>query len=857
MDTNTEKKERTIPWKKLLLLTGLAFLLIIFLLLAIVWYLIASAPDIDTITVSPRESATYILDENGKELRKLTLAASNRDIVSLDQIPADLQHAIVAIEDERFYEHGGIDLRGITRAFLTGITSGRFSEGASTITQQLIKNSVFTDWTLENSFADRLSRKIQEQYLALQLEERMEKDEILTHYLNTINLGAGCYGVQAASRRYFGKNVSELTLPEAAVLAAIPQNPSGYNPITHPNANQKRAQTVLQYMKNQGYITDAQYQAALADPVYTRIREYDDTYEEATIYTYYEDALIAQAMQLLKEELHLSSEQAYRAVYSGGLRIISAQDPSLQQICEEEFSNPANFPADTQFGIDYALSIADASGLVTHYGSDALRSYLHENGQPQFDLMCSSKEEAEQDAAAFRSHILETEKDSQLLAERLTLSPQPQASLVLIDQHTGFVRAIVGGRGEKTASLTLNRATDTTRQPGSTFKILTAYAPALDAFGQTLITEYENTPYRYEDGTSVSNWDLNDYSGTVTIREAIVRSVNVAAVRCITAISPQTGFDYAQRFGISTLHETFESNGAFSTDIIQPLALGGITQGVTNLELCSAYSTIANCGFASRPLFFSKILDRNGNILLDYSEPQFTSVIKESTAFLLTSAMEDVIADPSGTAYGTVYAGGHPAAGKTGTTSNYKDIWFAGYTPWYTCSVWGGYDNNTVLPEGARSYSKTLWSAVMSRIHHTLPVKEFTQPDSVCAVTLCRESHLRAVTDACSDTYTEYFEKGSEPQKECSLHEPLPQTEPIFIFPDLLDELLTEPSSESESETGSESVSESSPESALETESESVSESESESESDSETTTETESESISSLDDLLQRLQLP
>lgn len=813
---------RKLPWRRILLI-GAGVLAALFLsFVGIVWYLIAASPDIDSITVSPTESATYICDSNGNYLRKLTLASTNRDIVPLTAIPDALQKAVIAIEDERFYEHGGIDLRGIARAFWIGITSGSFSEGASTITQQLIKNNVFTEWTQENSFKDRFSRKIQEQYLALQLEDKISKEEILEDYLNTINLGAGCYGVQSASRRYFGKDVSDLTLSESAVLAAIPQNPAGYNPIAFPEANRKRQTVILNYMVNQGYISEEEKNLALSDDVYARIRAYDETYEEDTAYSYYEDALIDQVIELLESEKGYSQDQAYRAVFSGGLRIFSAQDSVLQQICDEEFQNPANFPEGTEYGVDYALSVADQTGLVTHYGSDSLRSYIRQAQNPSFNLICSSAEEAQAYADAYRSHITQAPNGSgdtlTVIGERLTLSPQPQASLVLIDQRTGFVRAVVGGRGEKTASLTLNRATKTTRQPGSTFKILAAYAPAIDAFGKTLASLYENEPYEYEDGTPVSNWDITDYSGIVTIREAITRSINVIAVKCITEISPRAGFEYAEKLGITTLHEAFESENGSSSDVIQPLALGGITQGVSNLELCSAYASIANGGLYCTPKFFTKIIDRHGDVIIDCSNQSadiakenmnapgaenYTRILKESTAFLLTDAMKDVVSSPSGTAYGQIRAAAQPVAGKTGTTSNYKDIWFVGYTPYYTCCVWGGYDNNQDLPLAStyHTYNKILWSSVMNRIHADLPAAEFTIPDSVIQVTLCRESHLIAVPDGCPETYTEYFAEGTEPAQECGLHEPLPETEPIYIYPDILDQLITETESESETNT--------------------------------------------------------
>ena len=760
------------------LLISLAILsgVIVLTVCGTLWYLIATAPDLDAISLSPSESATYICDSDGNYIRRLTFATSNRDLVTLDEIPEALQQAIVAIEDERFYSHHGIDVHGILRAFFKGITSGSFSEGASTITQQLIKNQVFTEWTSERTLLDRMRRKVQEQYLAVQLEKRSSKEEILENYLNTINLGAGCYGVQSAAKRYFGKDVSDLTLSECAVLAAIPQNPSGYNPVSFPEANRRRQLIVLNYMETQGYISHDAHREAENDPVYDRILASDPVSGWENVYSYYEDALITQVTDILMQELHYAQEQAHRAIFEGGLRIYSAQDAALQTICEEEFSNPANFPA-------------------------------------------SAGEEL-------------------------------QASLVLMDQHTGLVRALVGGHGEKQASLTLNRATDTLRQPGSTFKILTAYAPALDAAGETLATLYENTPFSYEDGTPVGNWDSTDTSAAVTIREAITRSVNLAAVRCITAITPALGLQYAQNLGITTLRA--------ASDCIQPLALGGITDGVTNLELTGAFATIADGGIYRTPKFFTKILNRSGEVLYAFSDLEEistsadelpddfrtrtlakrdnTRVLKDSTAFLLTSAMQGVVSDPSGTAYQSVSASNQPVAGKTGTTSDYKDIWFVGFTPYYTCGVWGGYDSNKELPDGCHSYQKTLFSAVMNRIHATLLASEFTPPSSIQQVRLCKESHLPAIEGGCRDTYTEYFAVGTAPEKDCPLHIPIPETEPIVIYPDILDQLLPEaPDTESASEA-SESSSETEtapPDTEMppyETESDSESESGSESE---------------------------
>ena len=731
---------------------------------------IKKAPAVSDVTVSPGSAATYIYSQSGKREQKLTLPEANRDLVTILNVPIDLQHAFVAVEDARFYQHNGIDPKGIIRAFWHGVTTGRFDEGASTITQQLLKNTVFTSWTTEKSFLDRLDRKIQEQYLAIQLEKVMTKDQIMEDYLNVINLGAGCYGVQSAAFRYFGKDVSELTLSECAVIAGITQNPTFYNPITYPDNNNGKRRTVLNLMLAQGYITEAQRDEALADPVYERIQSNEDTKaSEVSVYTYYQDALIDQVIEDLMNERGFTYKQAVKAVYAGGLRIYSAQDPSIQQICDEEFANPSNFPEGTEAGIDYALSIESSSGEVTHYGNEDLISYMRKTADPRFNLMLSTDAQARECADAFKASVLK-EGDT-VLGERVTITPQPQASVTIIDPETGYVRALVGGRGTKEASLTLNRASYTTRQPGSTFKILTTYAPAIDSCSKTLASVYDNTAYTYEDGTPVNNWDLQTTSGPVTIRQAITESINIVAVRCITEITPRLGFSYAKAMGISSLVENYNNGSEVLTDVTQSLALGGITLGVTNLELCSAYACIANSGMYIAPKFYTKVLDTYGNTILDNTAPASQAVLKSSTAALLTSAMEDVIADPSGTAYGSISLKDMPVAGKSGTTSDYRDIWFAGFTPYYACCVWGGYDNNAALPDSGlyHSYNKVLWNSIMNRIHEGLAPRSFYVPSDVVSAEICDTTGMAATT-GCPAHHSELFSTDTQPMYYCNVH---------------------------------------------------------------------------------------
>lgn len=743
------------------------FLMCLFIGLGAVKGIIDDAPDIENVNIVPSGYATFIYDADGNQLQKLTAPTSNRMSVSLDKIPEDLQHAVVAVEDERFYEHNGIDVQGIIRAFFVGVSNGfKFTEGASTITQQLLKNNVFTNWTQESTLVEKFKRKFQEQYLAIQLEKEIQdKEVILENYLNTINLGAGTYGVQAASQKYFNKNVQELTLSECTVLAGITKNPTKYNPITHPEWNAERREEVLKHMVEQGYISEAQKQECLVDDVYTRIAiaQAEKEEEENKVYSYFIDELTEQVVQDLQDKKGYTEAQAYQALYSGGLRIFTTQDPAIQQICDEEYNNPANFPSKIEYGIDWALTITKADGTTENHSKEMMANYFKETDE-NFDLLFSSEEEAQNHIDAYKAHVIEA--GDTIVAERCTFTPEPQSSITIIDQHTGYVKAIVGGRGEKTASLTLNRATNTTEQPGSTFKIVSTYAPALDQFNMTLGTVYEDEEYEYSNGRPVKNAN-NSYRGATTIRDAITYSTNIVAVKCLTDITPAAGLEMLKKFGFTTLDEV--------NDNVQPLALGGIYNGVTNLELTAAYASIANEGTYIKPIFYTKITDQDGNLILE-NTPETTQVLKKSSAFLLTDAMEDVVKRGTGTA---LRLDNMAVAGKTGTTSDYRDLWFAGFTPYYTCAIWVGFDNNEVLPDTDiyRSYHKILWKKIMTRVHAELPEKDFEVPDSVEKATICTETGLLA-NQYCDDTITEYFASNTIPEKRCSLHKFVPTPTP-------------------------------------------------------------------------------
>ena len=726
--------------------------------------IIDSAPDISDVNIMPMGYATFVYDSDGNQLQKLTSAEGNRISVSLKDIPEHMQHAIVAIEDSRFYEHNGVDPQGMLRAIAVAVSTGfQRTEGASTITQQLLKNNVFTDWTQESTI-ESIKRKIQEQYLAVRLEKALTadganaKDVILENYLNTVNFGAGAYGVQTASQTYFGKDCKDLTLSECAVLAAIPQNPTRWNPLNHPEWNAERRETVLDYMLDQGYITREEHAEAMADDVYVRIQEHAESQDSAAApYSYFIDELISQVRNDLMEQAGYTEVQANNAIYSGGLRIYSTQDPDIQQVMDEEFQNEANYPEDIQIGLDWALTVDHADGTRQNYSREMLQLYFRDI-YPSFDLLFDSQEEAQNFIDEYKKAVVGP--GDTIVAERSSFTPQPQAAMTVIDQKTGYVKGIVGGRGVKTASLTLNRATDTFDQPGSTFKILSTYGPALDTGAITLATHIQDEPYNYSDGTPLHNSD-NLYHGDVTVRTAIINSYNIPAVKVLTEITPQAGFNYLLRLGFTSLiNDT-------AWDVIQPLALGGITNGVSNLELTAAYAAIANGGIYVEPVFYTRVTDQEGNVLL-VNTPQNTRAFTESTAFLLTSAMEDVVKEGTGVPF---QLEGMTVAGKTGTTSSFMDLVFAGFTPHYTAAIWAGYDVNAELPPEDRSFHQRLWTNVMNRIHEDLPDEEFEQPSTVERVTICSESGLLAGT-GCSRT-TEYFDLSDVPTKRCTEHVPV------------------------------------------------------------------------------------
>lgn len=591
----------------------------------------------------------------------------NRIWVSYDQIPQYMKDAVVAIEDERFYSHKGYDTKRIIGAVFNTLKKGDYGYGASTITQQLVKNLTGDDDV-------NIERKIQEIYRAAKLEKKHSKEDILELYLNTIYLSQQCNGVQAAANVYFDKDVSELTLAECASLAGITQYPSLYDPIVNPQKNKEKQELVLSKMLELGKISQAEYDAAIHEKLVFAHKDAEDTVILSN--SYFVDTVIDEVISDLQTEYGYTRQVALKMLYSGGLQIHTTVDINVQKTLETIYADNNNFPKET--------------GDV-----------------------------------------------------------EPESAAVVIDPETGNIVGIVGGRGKKSASRTLNRATDTLRQPGSTIKPIAVYAPAIEYGHITPNTTIVDGPI------SINNWSPTNsgkgYSGPVSIRTAVAKSLNTVAVKVLQKITLNTSFEFlTKNLGITSLVENELRNGEVYSDKQFPsLALGGLTDGVSVVEMCAAYASFANEGKYNSPTTYTQVLNHNGKVILERKPEQTQKIaMSETTAYQMTQLLQGVI--QSGTAT-NAKLNNMPAAGKTGTTDRDKDRWFIGYTPYYVTAVWFGFDQPKSLGYNTNP-AIPLWRSIMNEIHQDKEYKTFKMPsDSKGSQTIkiCSVSGKRA-TALCS-----------------------------------------------------------------------------------------------------------
>ena len=657
-----------------------------------------SAPEIGEMELLSRSYPTIVYDKNGNEIQQLTGKESRQTYVPLEQISEAVKNAFIAKEDAHFYEHHGVDIRGIFISLYGDNEKREYKKNNSTLAQKLIRNQIFENENTHSLF-QKISQQLQEQYLSVKLESDLGKGKILEYYLNTINFGDNIIGIQEASQFYFDKNAQDLNNSEATVLVAMSQDPELYNPVTQQADNAGLRMAVLGKMLNMGSISEDEYEDALGDDVYMELQGVNDKkrgVSEAD--SYYVDAVISQVIADLKEKLGYSHTRAYQAVFHSGLKIYTCQDKDIQKICDEQIE---------------------------------------------------------------QKNVLSNQKQ--------------QISFVLLDHHTGNVLALTGGRGEKRVEIDRNRAVDFIREPGNAFALLSTWLPALDTAGLTLGSVEDDSSYEYIEGGNVQK-EKRSYGclGLVTMRESILKSLRIPAIKALNRIHVQTGYDYLQNLGISTLIDKKENlDGNVDTDIDLSMASGRLIQGVSNLELTAAYGTIANGGKYRKPVFYTKVVDRDGNILLE-KESEEKTVLKSSTAWLVTHVLTQKI---TGGEQETALSDKEiQTAGTASVSESNQDFWFEGYTPFYTAGIWCGRDDGG-KQENDSSY-RTIWKNIMEQVHAMKNTggKTFQAPSDIVACNICTKCGNLAVEGLCEEAMggnasrKEYFARGSEPQKSCDCH---------------------------------------------------------------------------------------
>lgn len=630
----------------------------------------AQVDSIDGFTLDQTSVIYYEDPKTGQDvvLRKL-YGGANRTWVKYEDIPKNLIHACIAIEDKRFEDHQGVDwvttLKACVKMFL-----GRGEAGGSTITQQLVKNITGRDEVT-------VRRKLVEIFSALELEKKYTKKQIMELYLNVIALGENCEGVESASQVYFGKSVSELDLAECAALIGITNNPSIYDPYINADKNKERQVIILDQMLEQKYITQEQHDTAVAEELVLHNASGEASGDE-DYYSYFEDQVINDVVRDLSEKTGYDQTIVRKMLMTGGYKIYSTLNPDVQAAVEEVYQNLDNIP-------------------------------------------------------------------------KTASSQQLQSGIVIIDNKTGDVVAVAGGVGEKQGSLILNRATQSYLSPGSTIKPVSVYAPALELGLITPATVMDDTPYSF---TDARHWPKNSdsiYRGLMNINEAVGLSINTIPVKLVAQMTPEYSFEFAkEKMGLSTLVSSYvnAAGDTFSDVDLAPLAMGGLTRGVTVKAMAQAYATFANEGVYREARTYTKVVDSDGKVVLDNTQQSHVAM-KDMTAWYITYMLENTVESGTGTA---AQIANMTVAGKTGTTTSDFDRWFAGYTPYYTGVVWCGYDDpeEVVLTDSSTNPAIVLWQKVMEQVHDGLPNKEFNKPTNVVECTVCRDSGL-LMTDACRE----------------------------------------------------------------------------------------------------------
>lgn len=845
-------------------------------------------PSIDVSKVdSALAQTSEIVDADGNKIETIQTKFF-RELISYEEIPENLINAFISIEDVRFYKHNGVDPIGIVASLVDNL---RYSSmrGASTLAQQLARNRYLNEDKRFAGHDKRLEKKMSEAYLAIQLTESLGREGILKNYMNTVFLGQNAYGVQAASKTYFSKDVKDLTLAECAAIASIVQSPNDYSlyktmldesimdddivlgeieingvdyKAVYNDAVIDRQKRTLENMLKEKYITKEQYDEALKENISEAIVPGQNSTKQE-ISSYFSDLTAEQVIEKLQTELNYSEEDAKAKYYNGGIKVYASIDKEMQEGIQDVFENFSSIvlgnsgsqssPALLGWAYDGYGNITNSKQEVVYYkkanlltedgdiylysdeyelnddGSLTIKSkkfpsffdpkdYYTVNEQNNLVthiITGSGRAEVEKDDITSKDsnlilskNFLDKYEDLYTIADDGTLildkgyfsidlegTPQPQGSIVVIDHKNGEIKAVVGGRTQK-GRMIMNRATNVPRQPGSSIKPIAAYTPALDN-GYTVATPIDDVPFEYEGKMWPKNV-YNGFRGLVSLRESVRDSINVNAVKVVEDLGTEKIKTYLEKFGI------IDSNNIDNDDFVSAsedpmvndetlasLALGGMTHGVTNLDISGAYAALANGGEYIEPLTFTKVEDYDGSILLEDVNKKNT-VVSPQVAYVMTDVLKDVLTVP----YGNIaFNPNYDIAGKTGTTEENQDVWFVGYSPYYTIGSWVGFDNQQLKLSQNGGQALYLWSASNKVALKDLPSKRFEEPDGIVRETVCTIGDAKP-TAACYNDHrglvkTELFVKGTEPTTYCKVHtygalnRPIPYDPSRFnIYPD-------------------------------------------------------------------------
>ncbi len=659
-----------------------------FCILAFLFYLLSldSKLDIGVESMNLNYTSTVCyLDEDGNEHELEHLyATQNRTWVDIEDMPSYLPYAAIAIEDERFEKHHGVDWYRTMGAAANLVLQMRSDFGGSTITQQLVKN-------ITGDKQDTVRRKLQEIMRALYIERHYTKDTIIELYLNTIYLSQGCYGVSTAADIYFDKEVSDLTLAESAAIVGITNLPTYYDPYINPENNLKRQRNILAKMLELEFITQEEYDEAISQKLEFKHEKRKE--QLGSVQSYFVDQIITDVIADLMEEQGLSYQVAEKMIFSGGLKIYATIDPKVQSVMDKYYQNDSNWPSSSGSG-------------------------------------------------------------------------KPESAMVIMDPYTGEVRGMIGGRGKKTSNRGWNRATQTFRQPGSSIKPVAVYAPAIEYGLINPQTAIDDTPFTVLNGKAYPKNETRTYQGRMTATKAIMESINTVAVKVLNDLTPERSYNFmTTNLSFSKLNKDTDKN-------LAPLALGGLTKGVSTLEMAAAYSAFVNNGTYIEPHTYTKVLDNQGNVLLE-KKPEVIDAMSEKTASYMNYMLSKVMST-GGTGNLARFSESIASAGKTGTTDDDKDRWYVGYTPYYSAAVWYGYDSPKSIPKGL-SPALSAWKKIMAEIHKDLPAKDFVKDDNFTTVNICSMSGLLPNEYCSSDprgtcVVSGYFHKDDVPTKRCKAH---------------------------------------------------------------------------------------